>query len=86
MKKSKIAICQNMSDQINNGDGTLLACPGVDRIGVIDKTTQNQNEITVIDSNHPNQEWHIYPFYNGGYILCSDDKQDLPKQIEAALN
>lgn len=47
MKKSKIAICQNMSDQINNGKGTLLACPGVDRIGIIDKTTQNQNEITV---------------------------------------
>lgn len=60
--KSRIAVCQEISDQINQKfNPRYFACPGVDRIG-IGANTQNENEITIVKADNPQIEMHIFPY------------------------
>lgn len=57
MSKSKIAMCQEISNQINQKyNPRYLACPGVDRL------TSQENDIVVIDSHYPYLEFHLFPY------------------------
>ena len=68
MAQKSIVISQSISDKINQAYGPdLLACPGVDRIGVSNESS-DAPEITVIYAEQPNIEFHVFPFQKAEFM------------------
>lgn len=76
MTQKSIVISQSISDKINQAYGPdLLACPGVDRIGVSNESS-DAPEITVIYAKQPNIEIHVFPFQKTEFMSMDAEYKD----------
>lgn len=76
MTQKSIVIPQLISDKINQAYGPdLLACPGVDRIGVSNESS-DAPEITVIYVKQPNIEIHVFPFQKTEFMAMDAEYKD----------
>ena len=76
MAQKSIVIPQLISDKINQAyRPDLLACPGVDRIGVSNESS-DAPEITVIYAEQPNIEIHVFPFQKTEFMSMDAEYKD----------
>ena len=76
MAQKSIVLPQLISDKINQTYGPdLLACPGVDRIGVSNESS-DAPEITVIYAEQPNIEIHVFPFQKTEFMSMNAEYKD----------
>ena len=76
MAQKSIVMPQLISDKINQAYGPdLLSCPGVDRIGVSNESS-DAPEITVIYAKQPNIEIHVFPFQKTEFMSMDAEYKD----------